>query len=191
MADSAVEVVLIGSQELMKKIEYFGNFLSSIEFRSILEDAGQLYVDLAKQAAPISRNPGATGLTAGGALRGSINYTVENFGSDAAQVRVGAGGPGARYAMYVEFGTEPSMRVPINKTVMHWVEDGAGRTVQFPWVAGAKYPAGGGWTDKFRQFVWHPGTRAQPFFFQQMPIVADRLTMAIQRAIETRIANDN
>lgn len=191
MADSATRVEVFGTPALMKKLNALKGFLQSPAFRSVLEDTGQNYVDLAKRAAPVSRSPGATGLVAGGALRGSINYAIQNFGTNFVTVQVGAGGPGARYAMYVEFGTEPSMRVPINKRFMHWIEDGAGRTVNFPWVPGATYPQGGGWNDKFRSFVWHPGTRAQPFFFQHLPIVTDRLMRALARTINSEFARQN
>jgi HK97 gp10 family phage protein len=182
MAD-AVIVKVFGSEELMQKLHALGNFFEGDTFRGILEDAGQAYVNLAKAEAPISRSPGATGLVSGGALRNSINYQVEEFGTPQVTLRIGAGGPGAGYAQYVEEGTRDSIRMAINRKVMFWMEDGAGRTVNVPWTNGA--PTGTGWTAHYRKVVWHPGTRAQPFFFKHAENISTRLMMAITRAINS------
>lgn len=188
MAD-AVVVKVFGSEELMLKLRSLSNFFGGDTFKGILMDAGQAYVNLAKADAPISRSPGATGLVAGGALRGSINYRIEEFGTPNVTLRVGAGGPGAGYAQYVEEGTRDSVRMAINKKTMFWMEDGAGRTVNVPWSGSP--PAGSGWTSHFRKVVWHPGTRAQPFFFKHADNISGRLIMAITRAINAEFAANN
>lgn len=180
MAD-AVIVKVFGSEELMAKLRAIGNFFGGDTFQGILNDAGQAYVNYAKADAPISRSPGATGLVAGGQLRNSINYRITEFGTPKVTLEVGAGGPGAGYAQYVEEGTRDSVRMAVNKKTMFWMEDGAGRTVNIPWVGPP--PAGSGWTSHFRKVVWHPGTRAQPFFFKHANNISNRLIMAIQRAI--------
>jgi len=182
MADTTV-VQIYGNQELIKKMEYLGGFISSPRFRAVLNDAGQYYVDRAKASAPISRNPGSRGLIAGGALRSSINYDIQNFGTYAVTLRVGAGGPGARYASYVEFGTEPHGPIlPVRAQAMHWMEDGAGRSVNFNVYKGRTTPKN--WSDVFaKSITQHPGTRAQPFFFEHLQPTVDRLMMALQRVL--------
>lgn len=183
-----VEVFIFGTEKLMAKFRQLEGFLQSPDFYGLLQDAGQAYVNLAKKAAPISASPSSTGngkLVRGGALRSSIHHTVEQFGTPNVRVRIGAGGPGARYARYVEQGTKPSARVPVNKQWMFWMEDGAGRTVNTPWFR-SKGAMADGWTAHFRKFVWHPGTRAQPFFFKQMPIVTQRFMSALTRLINQK-----
>ncbi len=175
----AVVIKVFGSDELMIKLRTLTNFFQSEGFRGVLEDAGQAYVDLAKREVPVSRSPGATGLVAGGALRNSINYRVAEFGTPGVRLEVGAGGPGARYASYVEEGTKDSIRMAINKQVMFWQEDGAGRTINQPFT-GVK---GSGWSNHYRKIVWHPGTRPQPFFFKHADKIAQRLIAAISREI--------
>lgn len=184
-----VVVKVFGSEALMKKLRALENFFGSDSFKGILEDVGQAYVNLAKADAPISRSPGATGLVAGGQLRNSINYAVEEFGTPMVTLRIGAGGPGARYAQYVEEGTKDSIRMAVNRKSMFWMEDGAGRTVNIPWVGPP--PSGSGWSTHFRKVVWHPGTRAQPFFFKHAERISTRLMLAIQRTINAEFAKQN
>lgn len=174
-----------GTPEIMRKLRDLSGYFNSVGFRAVLEDTGMAYVNLAKADAPISRNPGSTGLVAGGALRASIYHTVNNFGTLDVNVTIKAGGPMAPYAPHVEFGTAPSMRIPINKQVMFWMEDSAGRKVQVPWhlMGGQAGLSAKGYMAKFRQIVWHPGTRAQPFFFKQVPIILPRLMNALSTSI--------
>ncbi len=185
MADS-FEMKLFGSDELMAKLQALQGYFQGDVFKGVLNDAGQMYVNLAKRDAPISKSPGATGLVAGGSLRNSINYQVQEFGTPNVTLRVGAGGPGARYASYVEEGTRDSIRVAVNARMMHWVEDGVGRTVNIPFTGRGGAPSG--WVDVYAAQVWHPGTRPQPFFFKHADNVANRLIMAIQRTINAEFA---
>jgi hypothetical protein len=181
-----IEVTFTGGPALLAKLKAMSGFLSSPQFRALLEDAGQSYVNYAKADCPISKNPGATGLVNGGALRGSIRYAVNNFGTDGVNVTINAGGANAPYAPAVEFGATSSMRVAVNRQVMFWVEDGAGRKVQNPWSTGAFAPGvmqAKGWNAKYRHIVWHPGTRPQPFFFKQVPRVINKFFAALKASI--------
>lgn len=189
-----IEINVSGYGDIASKIARLSNFYRSPALRAVLEDAGQAYVNLAKTDAPISRNPGVSynqfgtigaSMVAGGGLRNSIEHAINNFGSTEVTLRIKAGGPSAPYAPHVEFGTTESMRIAVRKQVMFWMEDGEGRKVQFPWnlMAGQAALRSQGYMAKFRQIVWHPGTRAQPFFFKQLPIVFPRLINALVRAI--------
>src|SRR5574339_309877 len=184
----AVRIIIIGHDELLRKLQGLSGFLSSSGFRAILEDTGSFFVDLAKKDAPVSKNPGAKGLVAGAGLRSSIRYQVLNFGTPEVRISVKAGGPNAPYAPYVEFGTKDSMRIAINRQTMFWMEDGAGRKLQTPWrlMGGMAAVNAKGYMAKFRQIVWHPGTRAQPFFYKQLPIIMPKLLLAMKKELETK-----
>ena len=187
----SVEVYVLGDRELLYKLKNLKRFFNSSQFMSITDNAGQEYVSRARWMCPISHNPmWGGGFTPGGNLRNSIAYQVVNFGTTEVKIVMRAGGPNAPYASHVEFGTGESPRYAKNKAAMFWIEDGSGTKVITP--PGLYIPLGlirsKGYMAHIRQRVWHPGTKAQPFFYQQMPIVVPRMMNDMRMAIEQQWA---
>ena len=165
-----IQVKVFGTPQIMAKLDAIKGFSSSPQFRAILEDTGEAYVLLARQAAPKETRT----------LAASINKTIENFGTPRPRIRIGIDQRASRWAHYVERGSGPSSRIARVKKYMHWFTDGAGgKTIQMPY--GMKGQTG--FTSNFAKWVMHPGTKAQPFFFQHLEKIVNKLRTAIHRSL--------
>jgi HK97 gp10 family phage protein len=168
MSTPLVQIQVLGTEELIKRLVALGNLHKSPRMRALFEDAGMAYVVLAQQDAPKDTRE----------LKSGIHHRVTGFGTQYIAVRIGVQGPAARYARFVEEGTKPSVRFPRNRRWMHWYQDAAGKTLQIPY--GLKdVPAGA--RSIFAKKVHHPGTPARPFFFKHMPVIRGRLLAGIDR----------
>lgn len=181
MGYESIKVEVLGTQELMDKINRVAGFTSSPQFRAILFDAGSAYVALARGSVPTQLFN----------LQNSIDFEIESFGSPQVTLRIGAGSPAVRYAAYVEFGTKPSIRRPIFAKVMSWLVDSAGKTIQIPvgFKGRSGVPKNAG--QIFAHEVHHPGTRPQPFFFQHMPRISGLTVKAIGDALDKILAEQS
>ncbi len=182
MTEPIFTIQVSGTAELIAKLQQLSYLPKSPRMRALLEDAGNAYVVLAMQDVPKATR----------FLKASINHKVEGWGSDNPGVRIGAGGPGAGYAYYVEVGTRPSVRFARQRRFMHWFMEG-GKTLQVPFgprgtTAYGVSIASGSAESVFAKKVRHPGTRPQPFFFKQMELIGPRFLEALARLINEDMA---
>lgn len=169
-----VQVQVLGTAELMAKLKKLESFMKGPRLLSLCHDAGEAYRLLAYSTAP----------KASRTLASSIGYTIQNFGTPELQIRVGFDERASRWAQYVEFGSGNSTRYPRLKRWMHWFTDGpGGKTVQEPFGLQGQ----SGYTSHFAKKVNHPGTRPQPFFFQHMPTIREKLIRGLQRLINDEL----
>jgi HK97 gp10 family phage protein len=169
-----VQIEFRGTRELLAKLEALGNFTKSDRLKQILWDAGQKWVERSQAAVPKQTR----------LLKSSIHHRLVNWGTDNPGVEVGVGGPGARYANYVEAGTKPSYRVARRVRWMHWQQVG-GKTLQIPGGMSGT-PVGG--EHIFARRVHHPGTKAQPFFWKFYAPIKTRTLMLIEQALNAELA---
>lgn len=166
----ALEVQLVGNDQLLAKLTQAQGYLASQRFLALLNDAGQRYVDLAAQSAPKDTR----------FLARSLNYRVEGFGTPQVKLRIGFDQRAQRYAPHVEFGTGASTRFARNRRWMHWFTAGpGGKTVQQPYGLQGQSR----FSSHFAKVVHHPGTRPQPFFLKHLPIVGNRLAQLIRKQL--------
>lgn len=169
-----VRVEVLGTAQLMAKLKKLENFMRSPRLFALCHDAGEAYRLLAYQSAPKASRTLAT----------SIGYEVKNFGTPELQIRVGFDERASRWAQYVEFGSKSSTRYPRLKRWMHWFTDGeSGKTIQEPYGLQGQT----GYKSHFARKVNHPGTKPQPFFFQHMPNIREKLVRGLQRLINEEL----
>jgi hypothetical protein len=169
-----IQVRVLGTRELMAKLDRLQTFHRSPRLQALLNDAGQAYVLLAQRAAPKDTH----------ALSRSLHHTVEGFGTPQVKVRVGFDFRASRYAYYVEHGSGPSVRYPRLKKFMHWFSAGpGGKTIQEPWgLKGQK-----GYMSHFARRVNHPGTKPQPFFLKHLEVIRDGFIKGLKQAVDEEL----
>lgn len=161
-------VRVFGDKELLQKLDKVANFHSSESLKSILVDASNMLVLLARDKVP----------TRSYLLHSSIRAYQKDFGTKNPSIVFGAY---VRYAGYVEEPTRPHVINPRVKRFLHWGTKGIrGERVSIP--HGIIPPAGV--VEIFRKGVYHPGTKAQPFFNPAIDRVQPRLVLAVKRALQ-------
>jgi len=168
-----IEIKVFGTEDLIAKIMKLKGFTASPGFQALMHEAGDAYVMLAMRDVPKQSR----------LLKKSIGYTVTG-GAQNPTLTVGVGNNDVKYASYVEYGTNPSVRTARMKRFMHWFQDGSGKTIQIP--TGLKgVPQGA--MSVFARSVNHPGTPPRPFFFKHFPVIRARFMLELQRLLEAEL----
>jgi hypothetical protein len=175
----AIQVRVLGTAELLAKIDRLKDFHQSPRLLALFSDAGEAYRILVHRDAP----------KASRMLVQSFNYQVTGFGTPQIQLRLGFDQRASRYARYVEMGTSASVRTPRLRSFMFWQTMGPrGKTVQNT-VFGLKGQKG--YTSHFARRVRHPGTPAANggtgFFLKHLDTVRDAMVKALKRTLDEEI----
>lgn len=164
------QVRVFGTENLMAKLNTLESFHRSPKLRALLEDGGEAYVILARRDAPKNTRM----------LVAAMHHEVRNFGTPLVQLRIGFDERASRWAQYVEFGSNSSIRRPRLKKYMHWFSAGhGGKTIQQPYGLKGQ----DAYYSNFRRVVRHPGNKAIPFFLKHLPFIRDRLLNGMVRIL--------
>ncbi len=167
MAD-LIKVTFIGVQELGQRLDLARTFIRSRKMRVILEDAKNTMVAMARKDVPRETH----------LLASKIFGKVENFLSEYPSIVLGT--RKSSYAQYVEEGTKPHEIKPRIKRILHWQTAGPrGKKIR-GLSRNVQGPMG---YEVFKNRVWHPGTKAQPYIAPQIHRMRPRLVLALARAL--------
>ena len=168
------QVRVVGADNLMAKLNTLESFHRSPKLQALLGDAGEAYVILARRDAPKDTRM----------LVAAVHHDIQNFGSPLVKLRIGFDERASRWAQYVEFGSNSSVRRPRLKKYMHWFSAGhGGKTIQQPYGLKGQ----DAYYSNFRKVVRHPGTKPQPFFLKHLPFIRDRLLKGMTRLLEDEL----
>jgi hypothetical protein len=168
----AIQVRVLGTAELLAKIDRLKDFHQSPRLLALFSDAGEAYRILVHRDAP----------KASRMLVQSFNYQVTGFGTPQIQLRLGFDQRASRYAKYVEEGTSPSVRMARLKRFMFWQTNGR-KTVDIPYGFKGKKA----YTPHFARRVNHPGTKPQPFFLKHLETIRAGMLKSLKQVLDEEL----
>lgn len=165
-----------GTQQLAARLDAMTDFWTSPELRTMLEDTKNALVRLTRKAVPKNSR----------VLKGAVDGVIEDFGSKNPRVRWGIMNlQQAKYAKFVHDGTDPHPIFPRYKQVLRWTTKGH-RGERVPTPPGIRVPTG--LTEVFRDWVFHPGNKPNPFVTNQLAVIRPRFLMAIARLMKAKLS---
>ena len=164
-------ITLTGWKEFETKLAAMPKILES-EVGGEVEDAGRLWADLAKEAAPVDV----------GFLRGSIT-------SKQIAPMVNETTSPAEYSAWIEWGTKTRVRVPADLQAYAsqfrggGAKAGTAKQMIYAWMNRVGVPPQFQWPVFFS--IITKGIHPHPFFFIQVPLVEKQLFTNVQKILTT------
>ena len=160
-----INVKLVGDKKVLKTLQGIKGFFRSDELYTVLQDSINRMVFIAGRLAPKGDSR----------LLSQVYGKIVNFGTKNVTVRLQSP---AKYAVNVEFKTDPHKIRPVNKKVLFWTQYSTPKN---------RLAGNAGLVFNFANEVNHPGTKAQPFMRPAVQQVQPLLIRAINRIVVQKL----